>query len=68
MSIISTERSKDDSNLVLSLEEYMVIVKEDSSARKEYSKVGHLYPEKNTPQYRWFKDSRYRGERGDIAA
>ena len=68
MSIISTEKSKDDSNLVLSLEEYMVIVKEDSSARKEYSKVGHLYPEKNTLQYRWFKDSRYRGERGDIAA
>ena len=67
MSIISTEKSKDDSNLVLSLEEYMVIVKEDSSARKEYSKVGHLYPEKNTPQYRWFKDSRYRGEMGDIA-
>ena len=45
----------------------MVIVNEDSSARKEYSKVGHLYPEKNTLQYRWFKDSRYRGERGDIA-
>ena len=68
MSIISTEKSKDDSNLVLSLEKCMVIVKEDSSARKEYSKVGHLYPEKNTPQYRWFKDSRYRGEMGDIAA
>ena len=67
MSIISTEKSKDHSNLVLSLEEYMVIVKEDSSARKEYSKVGHLYPEKNTPQYRWFKDSRYKGERVDIA-
>ena len=42
MSIISTEKSKDDSNLVLSLEEYMVIVTEDSSARKEYSQVGHL--------------------------
>ena len=68
MSIISTEKSKDDSNLVLSLEEYMVIVKEDSSARKEYSKVGHLYPEKNTPQYRWFKDSRYSGSSVDIAA
>jgi len=68
MSTSSTEKSKDDSNLVLSLAEYMVIVKEDSSARKEYSKVGHLYPEKNTPQYRWFKDSRYRGEMGDIAA
>jgi len=68
MSIISTENSKDESILVLSIEEYKVIVKEDSSARKEYSKVGHLYPEKNTPQYRWFKGSRDRGERGDIAA
>ena len=68
MSIISTKNSKDDSILVLSIEEYKVLVKEDSSARKEYSKVGHLYPEKNTPQYRWFKDSRYRGERGDIVA
>ena len=68
MSIISTEKSKDDSNLVLSLEEYMVIVKEDSSARKEYSKVGHLYPEKNTPKYRWFKGSRDRGVTRDIDA
>ena len=68
MSIILTENSKDDSILVLSLEEYKVLVKEDSSARKEYSKVGHLYPEKNTPQYRWFKGSRDRGERGDRAA
>ncbi len=68
MSIIVTENSKNDSLLVLSIEEYKVIVKEDSSARKEYSKVGHLYPEKNTPQYQWFKDSRHRGERGDIAA
>jgi len=41
-----------------------------SSTKKsnEYTKVGHLYPEKNTPQYRWFKGSRDRGERGDIAA
>ena len=68
MSIISTEKSKDDSNLVLSLEEYKVLVKEDSGATNEYSKVGHLYPEKNTPQYRWFKGSRDRGERGGIAA
>ena len=68
MSIILTENSKDDSILVLSLEEYKVLVKEDSSARKEYSKVGHLYPEKNTPQYRWFKGSRDRGVSGDIAA
>ena len=68
MSIISTKNSKDDSILFLSIEEYKVLVKEDSSARKEFSKVGHLYPEKNTPQYRWFKDSRYRGDSVDIAA
>ncbi len=68
MSIISTEKSNDDSNLVLSLEEYKGIVKEDSIAEKEYSKVGHLYQEKDTPQYRWFKGSRDRGLRGEIAA
>ena len=68
MSISSTKKSKEDSFVALSLEEYKVIVKEDSAATKEYSKVGHLYPEKNTPQYRWFKDSRYRAKRGDMAA
>ena len=68
MSISSTKKSKEDSFVALSLEEYKVIVNEDSGATNEYTKVGHLYPEKNTPQYRWFKDSRYRGEMGDIAA
>ena len=68
MSISSTKKSKEDSFVALSLEEYKVIVNEASGATNEFSKVGHLYPEKNTPQYRWFKDSRYRGERGDIAA
>ena len=50
MSISSTEKSKVDSVVVLSLEEYKVIVKENSSAKEDYSKVGNLYPEKNTPQ------------------
>ena len=68
MSISSTKKSKEDSFVALSLEEYKVIVNEASGAINEYSKVGHLYPEKNTPQYRWFKSSRDRGERGDIAA
>ena len=68
MSISSTKKSKEDSFVALSLEEYKVIVNEDSGATNEYTKVGHLYPEKNTPQYRWFKDSRYRAKRGDIAA
>ena len=68
MSTSSTEKSKEDSFVALSLEEYKVIVNEDSGATNEYTKVGHLYPEKNTPQYRWFKGSRDRGERGDRAA
>jgi len=68
MSMSSTKKSKEDSFVALSLEEYKVIVNEDSGAANEYSKVGHLYPEKNTPQYRWFKGSRDRGVRGDIAA
>ena len=68
MSINSTKKSKEDSFVALPLEEDKVIVNEDSGATNEYSKVGHLYPEKNTPQYRWFKGSRDRGVRGDIAA
>ena len=62
MSMSSTKKSKEDSFVALSLEEYKVIVNEDSGATNEYTKVGHLYPEKNTPQYRWFKGSRDRGE------
>ena len=68
MSTSSTKKSKEDSFVALSLEEYKVIVNEDSGATNEYTKVGHLYPEKNTPQYRWFKGSRDIGERGDRAA
>ena len=68
MSISSSKKSKDESVVVLSLEEYKFIVKEYSSDKKEYSKVGHLYPENNTPQYRWFKASINRGMRGDIPA
>ncbi len=68
MSTSSTKKSKEDSFVALSLEEYKVIVNEDSGATNEYTKVGHLYPEKNTPQYRWFKGSRDRGVKGDISA
>ncbi len=67
MSISSTRNSKVDSAIAFSLKENKLLVKEAASTRKESSKVGHLYPEKNTPQYRWFKCSRDRGVRGDIA-
>ena len=68
MSISSNETLKVDSVVVLSSEKDKGIVKEDSTAEKEYSKVGHLYQEKNTPQYGWFKGSRDRGGRVGIAA
>ena len=68
MSISSTKKSKVDLGVVLSLVEYKIIVRENSSFSNEYLKVGHLYPEKNTPQYRWLKEIRDRGIRGDIAA
>ena len=66
MTISSTKNLKDDSVVVFPFGQYKVIVNEDSSLRKEDSKVGHLYREKNTPQYRWFKGSRDRGVRGNI--
>ena len=68
MSNSSTEKSKVDSDIVLSLEEYRILVNEDSSSKKEYSKFGHLYPERNTPQLRWFKGSSDRGLREELAA
>ncbi len=68
MSSSSTKKSTVDSDVALSLEEYRIIFKEDSSSRKEYSKVGHLYPERNTPQLQWFKGSSDRGLREELAA
>ncbi len=68
MSISTTKKSKVDSHVVLSLEEYKAIVDEDSTANEKYSKVGHLYPEKNTSHFQWFKGSRDRGLKRDIAA
>ena len=68
MSSSATKKSKVNSDVVLSLEEYRIIFNEDSISSKEYSTVGHLYPEKNTPQLRWFKGSSDRGIRGVLAA
>ena len=66
MSISTINKSKVDSDAILSLEEYRSIADEDSSANEKYSKVGHLYPEKNTPQFQWFKGSRDRGLKSDL--
>ena len=43
MSSKEPKQSKVDSDVALSLEDYRLIVNEDSNSRKEYSKVGHLY-------------------------
>ena len=56
-----------NSDILISLQECSAVVDKDSSASKEYSKVGNLYSEQNTPQLRWFKGSRDRGIRGDFA-
>ena len=68
MSISTTKKSNVESDVVFSLEEYRAISNEESTSNKKYSKVGHLYPEKNTPQFQWFKGSRDRGLNRDIAA
>ena len=68
MSSSSNKKSQVNSDIILSLEEYRVLVNEESNASKEYSKVGHLYPENNTPQLRWFKGSSDRGIRRELAA
>jgi len=68
MSFCTTKKSTVDSDVILSLEEYRSITDEESNANEKYSKVGHLYPERNTPQFQWFKGSRDRGLNRDHAA
>ena len=68
MSFSTTKKPNVDSNVVLSLESYRAIADEESTSNEKYSKVGHLYPEKNTPQFQWFKGSRNRGLNRDLAA
>ncbi len=57
------------SRSVLSMKEYKAVLAEASSLKEPYSETGHLYQE-NRLLLRpvWFKGSRDRGMRGDIAA
>ena len=68
MSISTTQKSNVESDVVFSLEEYRAISNEESTSNEKFSKVGHLYPEKKTPQFQWFKGSRDRGLDRDMAA
>ncbi len=57
------------SRSVLSMREYKAVLEEASSIEKPYSETGHLYPENELlPRPIWFKGSRDRGYRGDMAA
>ena len=57
------------SRSVLSMREYQAVLAEASSVAKPYSETGHLYQENRLlPRPVWFKGSRNRGLREDIAA
>ena len=54
---------------VISMEEYKAVLAEASTFEKPYSETGHLYPENELlPRPVWFKGSRDRGLREDIAS
>ena len=54
---------------VLSMEEYKSVLAEASTFEKPFSETGHLYEENRLPPRPvWFKGSRNRGLREDIAA
>ena len=57
------------SRIVLSMKDYKTVLVEASSLKKPYSETGHLYQENRLlPRPVWFKGSRNRGLREDIAA
>ena len=74
MSFSPLQSSKDGLGNLLSTEQnqseevYEAVVEEQFSRFKEYSDIGHLHSERNTPQYSWYKGSRDRGLRGNISA
>jgi hypothetical protein len=54
---------------VLSMEEYKSVLAEASTFETPFSETGHLYEENRLlPRSVWFKGSRNRGLREDIAA
>ena len=57
------------SRSVLSMKDYQAVLAEASSVAKPYSEIGHLFQEyRLLPRPVWFKGSRDRGLREDIAA
>ena len=61
--------SYQSSQSVLSMSDYKAVLAEDSSVAKPYSETGDLHQENRLlPRPVWFKGSRNRGFREDIAA
>tara|TARA_B100000965_G_scaffold250334_1_gene210505 strand:- start:175 stop:363 length:189 start_codon:yes stop_codon:yes gene_type:complete len=61
--------SSQSSQSVLSMNEYKAVLAEGSSIAKSYSETGHLHQENRLlPRPVWFKGSRDRGFRENIAA
>ena len=61
--------SSQSSQSVLSMNDYKAVLAESSSVAKPYSETGHLHQENRLlPRPAWFKGSRDRGFREDIAA
>ena len=57
------------SRSVLSMKDYKAVLAEASSVAKPYSETGHLYQENRLlPRPVWFKGSRDRGLRENLAA
>ena len=57
------------SRSVLSMREYKAVLAEASSIENPYSETGHLYQENRLlPKPVWFKGSRDRGLRDNLAA
>ena len=57
------------SRSVFSMKEYKAVLAEASFFEKPYSETGHLYQENRLlPRPVWFKGSRDRGLRGNLAA
>ena len=57
------------SRTVLSMEEYKAVLAEASTFEKPYAETGHLYSVNELlPRPVWFKGSRDRGLRGNLAA
>ena len=51
------------------MKEYKAVLAEALTLTKPYGEIGHLYPDDELlPRPIWFKGSRNRGLRGDIAA